>query len=322
MTNKLRQTNAFKPARVELFNQEFCDYNPLFVGQGDAPTYDMAFGLRLVPDEKAVAIDVGCLTGLDLGRVVSKFLGATSRANPDDFDPQISPLTPQARAIVGRVHATLPNATAAYHKQINSAYNSIKTNKLNAAKTLEALSKKGVSPAIAIETFKMIERGVNASQIKNEVIELVAKAVKTKPSAIPQFPIRINDIVNIDTTPEYPSKGAGAPVVSTKEVAQTSALILSDPIIYNSGKSSGTSTANAAVAIAIRQVDQVLSTLASKALLDGSQQPTDSQLDQAAGQQPAPIAVETPKKLTRPSSGLLIAGGVVVGLLVIAKLVK
>lgn len=314
--------NRFKPARVELFNEEFCNYNPLFVGQGDAPTYDMAFGLRFISDEKAIAADVGCLTGLDLGRVVSKFLGATPKANPDDFDPQISPLTPQARNIVTRVHNTLPNATAAYHNQINYAYNSIKTNKLNAAKVLEALSKKGVSPAIAIETFKMIERGVDASKIKTEVIDLVTKAVKVKPGPAPIVPIRVADIVNIDTTPEYPSKGTSPapPTVSTKEVTQAATNIASDPIIYGTGKSVGTSTANAAVSIAGSHVDQVLATLAAKALLDGKQAPTDGQINKAADQQPD--AMLPIKKLQTSGNGLMIAGGVVLGLVLISQLAK
>ncbi len=323
MTNKVRPTNKFRPARVELFNEEFCNYNPLFIGQGDAPTHDMAFGMRFFPNEKAIAIDVGCLTGLDLGRVVNKFLGANHLADPDDLDPQLSPLTNQAKSIVDRVHRTLPNATAAYHNQINFAYNSIKTNKLNAAKVLEALSKKGVSPAIAIETFKMIERGVNASQIKNEVIDLVGKAVKVKPASVPKLPLRIIDIVKINTTPDYPSKGA-APTVSTREVATASGLIAADPVIVGLVKSSGTSAYAAAQQVAAVQVDQILATLASKALLDGKSQPTDSQVNQASTQQPPATEVGPPKKLklSGGSNLLLIGGGIAVGLLVVSQLTK
>lgn len=287
--------NKFRESRVELFNEELCDYNPLFVGQGDAPTHDMAFGLRYISPAQALDIDVGCLTGLDLGRVVSDFLRGTTKVNPDDYDPKLSPLTPVAKPLIAKVHKEVPVATAAYQKSILSAYRDIKTNKLDAAKVLESLSKKGVSATIAVETFKMIERGVPVQHVKNEVIDLVNKAGQKKPASVSRKPVTVRDIVKIDTTPEVPMKAGGSPSVTKDELSKTTTLIYSDPVIQGHVKSTGKSTSQAATEVAVNQVDHVLATLASKGIIEGQRQPTDSEVAKAVEAQPvSPQPIVTP----------------------------
>jgi hypothetical protein len=297
MPNKFRQT------RVELFNEEFSNYNPLFVGQGDAPTHDMAYGLRCISPEQAISIDVGCLTGLDLGRIVAQKLATTNKINPKDVDPQVSPLAPVAKPLIVKVHQEVPIATAAYQNQIVSAYNDIKTNKLDAAKVLESLSRKGVSPTVVVETFKMIERGVPAQNIKNEVIDLISKSSQTKPPGRTTKPITVKDIVKIDTTPEYPANSSKQVTVSTNEVAKTSALINSDPVIQGYVKQTGGTVTQAATSIAVSQVNHVLATLASKAIIDGERKPTDVEVSKATTVQPSspqPITVATEKSSSLP----------------------
>jgi hypothetical protein len=265
--------------RTELFNTEFCDYNPLFVNQGDSSSASMAFRPAIDVARHAVDVDAAVLSGVALGAVVADHLKRNPKADPRDFNVQVSALAGDSAAISTRVHKTLPVAPQAYESQIKDSLKRMKSNSKVAKTVLLALDKKGLSKSVVVETIKMIERGVPVGKVKNEVVSLfkAASALKGATPVKTGTPKSISP-AELGVDAKSTTK-TGEAIVSKEEASRLASAILGDPVINKISSSAKVSVATYASKIADAQVDEILKSLSIKAIVDGSTKaPSDTKL--------------------------------------------
>lgn len=285
-----------KETQLYHFVEDNKNYNPLFRNQGDSKSpKDMV----LYASDPAL-VDAEILSGVAKGRIVTQLFKsrAMSKVDAREFKPNLSPLAPFAREISIRVHRTLKVSPMAYEKQIEAGLICFESDLESKQQVIAALKCKYVSIPIARETFTMLNRGVSVDRVRAEVTGMVQEACKLlkHPNVTTKNVKRVADIASIgEIQPEVTAKentmaGNGkSPAVTMDEVCKLCADLKNDPIVHSVARAEKRTFGDAAVLVAIRQVDEVLNTLAIKAILEGEvNQPSPDQLLTSVNQQGGP----------------------------------
>jgi len=270
-----RETVQLARRRIMRFNEEIPGYNPLFLNQGDSPI-KQNYADFLVVNE---IIDAEDLSGVTYTKKRNSFLRskAGSMVNPDDVPNMMSPMAPKAREISNRVHKTLPRSPHAYDSQIKGGVELIKNDKVSAKTVFDALKKKGVSPTITRETLKMVERGVPADQIKNQVVQMLSAASNIPAKAI-KSP-RSVEVLSRDIIPDIVMKQRESePTVTQEEMNSVAHDIVSDSVIRQQAAVKRVHPSRVVSQITPSHVDEVLKTVAISSIMHGAKEPSDGEI--------------------------------------------